>query len=70
MKIYIKILIISLIFVFKSTKSYAYIDPGTGSLILQAILAAIAGAIGYITFFWQKTKAFLKKIFKNKKKLR
>jgi hypothetical protein len=70
MNIYIKILIFSLIIVLKSSKSYAYIDPGTGSIILQAILAAIAGAIGYLTFFWQKTKAFFKKIFKTNKKIK
>jgi hypothetical protein len=68
MNVYIKLLLFSLILILKSTKGYAYIDPGTGSIILQSILAAIAGIIGYITFFWQKTKAFFKKIFRTKKK--
>ena len=40
------------------------IDPGTGSIILQAILAAIAGVIGYLTFFGKKQKHFLKKFLK------
>jgi hypothetical protein len=39
--------IISAIFVFASTaKAYAYIDPGTGSVVTTAILGLFA-AIGY-----------------------
>ena len=41
-----------------STDSYAYIDPGSGSIILQAIIAAIAGAGTAITIYWKKVKLF------------
>lgn len=34
----------------------AYIDPGTGSIILQAILAAILGVGVTAKIFWQKIK--------------
>ncbi len=49
-----------------STDSYAYIDPGSGSIILQAIIAAIAGAGTAITIYWKKVKLFFSKIFKKK----
>ncbi len=46
----------------------AYIDPGTGSIILQAILAFIAGAAATISLWWGNLKMFIKKIFKSSKK--
>lgn len=43
--------------------SFLYIDPGTGSLIYQAILS------GFLTFivFFKKIVAFIKLAFKSKK---
>ena len=50
---------------FFTTSAYAYIDPGTGSIIIQFIVGAIAA----ITVFFKKIKnkitSFFKK-FKNK----
>ncbi len=37
--------------------AYAYIDPGTGSMILQAVLAAIVGSAVAIKIFWRKIKS-------------
>ncbi len=39
----------------------AYVDPGTGSLILQALIAALAGAVVVITSYWQKIRAFFRR---------
>lgn len=40
----------------------AYIDPGTGSLIIQFIVGAIIGASVIIKIFWKKIKSiFIKK---------
>ena len=52
--------------------SYAYLDPGTGSIILQAILGFIAATVASISIYWTKFKIILKKIFskkRNQKKL-
>ena len=69
MKKKINTLIFVIIFSFLfSTNSYAYIDPGSGSIILQAIIAAFAGAGTAITIYWKKVKLFFSKIFKNKNK--
>ena len=38
--------------------SYAYLDPGTGSIILQSILAGIAVAMGMLRLYWYRLKAF------------
>lgn len=37
--------------------AHAYIDPGTGSFVLQGILAAIVGAGVAIKLFWGKIAA-------------
>jgi hypothetical protein len=39
----------------------AYLDPGTGSLILQAVVAALAGAVVVITSYWQKIRALFRR---------
>ena len=36
----------------------AYIDPGSGSFILQALIAALAGALVAVNIYWQKIKRF------------
>lgn len=64
-----KILIIFVFFYsILSTNAFAYLDPGTGSIILQAILGAIAAGFSYCVFYWNKVKNFFKKIFKKKEK--
>jgi len=36
--------------------AHAYLDPGTGSLLLQGILALIAGAAVTFKLYWAKLK--------------
>ena len=44
-----------------SLPAYGYIDPGTGSLIIQSIIGAIA-AIGItLKLYWHKLKVFFAK---------
>jgi hypothetical protein len=40
-----------------------YIDPGTGSLIIQAAIAALAGGLYLTKVFWNKVKGFFGKLF-------
>ena len=49
------------------TNAYAYLDPGTGSLILQALLGVLAAIGAYITLYWRKLKNLINKIFKKNK---
>ena len=59
--------VVIIIFLYPST-SYAYLDPGTGSILLQAILGAIAAGFMTISIWWQKFKSFISKIFNFTKK--
>ena len=38
----------------------AYIDPGTGSMILQLLLGGVAGALLIGKMYWQKLLAFFR----------
>lgn len=41
--------------------SYAYLDPGTGSMILQGLIAGIAVAAMTIKQYWYRITAFFSK---------
>jgi hypothetical protein len=38
--------------------AYAYVDPGSLSLIMQSILAVIASFFGGVLYFWKNVKNF------------
>jgi hypothetical protein len=38
-----------------------YIDPGTGSVLLQVILASVLGLGVFLKVFWRKISAMLNK---------
>ena len=61
-------IIIFFFFFILTTKAHAYLDPGTGTIILQAILGAFAAFFTSIYIFWAKVKNFYKKVFKKNKK--
>jgi len=44
-----------------------YIDPGTGSYVLQIAIAFLVGLAFSIKVFWKKIVAFLRKLFGAKK---
>jgi hypothetical protein len=47
---------------------HAYIDPGTGSLVLQAVIGVLVGAFVAIGLFWSRIKAFVRNLFSRSKK--
>jgi len=38
--------------------AYAYLDPATGSMIFQAIIAAVVGVAAIVKLYWYRLKAF------------
>jgi hypothetical protein len=57
-KIPLQLSIISLALLAHVPEAHAYLDPGTGSLLLQGILALIAGAAVTLKLYWGKFKSF------------
>lgn len=41
-----------------SASAHAYLDPGTGSILVQSLLAGIAGAAAVLSLYWQRLKTF------------
>jgi hypothetical protein len=39
--------------------AYAYVDPGTGSMVLQATLGAIAAAVAIGRLYWTRLKSLV-----------
>lgn len=61
----LQILILYIIsIIFYCTKAYAYLDPGTGSFILQAIIGFLAALSAGFLYYWTKLKNFFLKFFK------
>ena len=50
--------IILTIFSFYPTFAYAYIDPGTVSIIFQGLIGAIAASIVTLKIYWNKVVKF------------
>ena len=40
---------------------FGYLDPGTGSMIIQAVLGAIAGIAIFMRLFWRRIVSFFKR---------
>ncbi len=34
--------------------AFAYVDPGTGSMVVQAVIAALVGGAAILGAFWRK----------------
>ena len=39
--------------------AYAYLDPGTGSMVLQGIIAAVAAGLTTAGIYWSRIKNFI-----------
>jgi len=48
-------------------RAHAYIDPGTGSMLVQAVLAAVAAASVSIGIFRRRIRSFFSRLFGRKK---
>ena len=50
-------------------QAFAYLDPGTGSYILQLLLAALFGASFAVKIYFKNVKSFIGRIFSKKKRI-
>jgi hypothetical protein len=46
----------------------AYIDPGTGSLLIQVLIGVIVGGLVVAKIFWNRVKTFFKGLFSRSSK--
>ena len=52
------VLLVALLLSAMSRDADAYIDPGTGSYILQMLIAGLVGASFALKIFWKQIRAF------------
>ena len=43
--------------------SHAYLDPGTGSIILQAVIGVAVGGLFAVGIFWNRVKTLFRNLF-------
>jgi hypothetical protein len=53
-------------FLFQTVPASAYLDPGTGSMMLQLLLGGIAGAMVVGKLYWQRFRQFVTSLFSAK----
>jgi hypothetical protein len=61
------LILIPIVLVALSYDAHAYLDPGTGSYMLQIVIAGIVSALFTLKLFGRKLVAFFSELFKGKK---
>lgn len=64
-----KTIIYIIIFYFFANQANAYIDPGTGGILLQALLAAVAAVGAFLLFIGKSLKSLSIKFLRIKIKI-
>jgi hypothetical protein len=55
-----RVIAASIAFIGLSTgDAFAYLDPGTGSILLQALIATVASSLFVIKMYWHKFRSLL-----------
>ncbi|MFC2155515.1 hypothetical protein ACFLRB_03365 [Acidobacteriota bacterium] len=62
-----KIAVLIVLFFLFTPGIFAYLDPGTGSYLIQILIAALVSVSLGVKIFWKNIKSFLKKIFSKDK---
>lgn len=62
-RLIITLVVLSLVFLIYPQKAYAYLDPGTGSYILQMIIASLVGVAFIIKIYLKRIKTFFVDLF-------
>ena len=48
-------------------RANAYLDPATGSMVIQAVIAVVAVVTVSVGIYWRRLKAFLSGLFGRKR---
>ncbi len=59
-------LIVGMLVLVFSGEAWAYIDWGTGSLLIQMAIAGLVGASLAVKIFWKQIKGFFARLFSKK----
>lgn len=58
----IKLLVLAAVYLAAVTRpSYAYLDPGTASILLQSVIGAFVAGAATVGLYWSRFKGFFRK---------
>ncbi len=67
MKLYSLFTIVMLVaIILCATPAHAYLDPGTGSMLVQALIAALAAVSVSLGIFWRRIRSIFNRILGRK----
>ncbi len=49
-----KVFLLAVFLLVPPASAFAYVDPGTGSMVVQALIAALVGGAAVLGAFWRK----------------
>jgi hypothetical protein len=49
-----------------TSPAYAYLDPGTGTIIVQAIIGSVAAGAAFVGVYWRATRSYVSRKFSRK----
>jgi hypothetical protein len=52
------VLVLDMLVILSVTPAHAYIDPGSGSMLLQLLLGGVAGLLLALKIFWRSILSF------------
>ncbi len=58
------VLVLSLLILLMPSQAHAYLDPGTGSYVVQLLVGGLLGGLFALGMFWRRVVAFIKHLFK------
>jgi hypothetical protein len=59
--------LLGFLLVWLPTVAYGYLDPGTGSYIIQILIGGVLGGLFAIGIFWKRVIARIKGLFRPRK---
>jgi hypothetical protein len=57
--------VLACLFIAMPSNAYAYLDPGTGSFIMQGLVAGIAGGLIAIRAYWRRVRQVFRRSAKD-----
>ena len=58
------LLLLALLLLVLPSTAHAYLDPGTGSYVVQLLVGGVLGGLFALGMFWRRVVGFFKRLFK------
>ena len=62
------VIFIGIYYILYPNSAHAYLDPGTGSFVIQIIIGFFVGGLYFLKTYWHKIIVFFKNVFHKKDK--